>query len=96
MKRSHLWHLRVERLQGTEIDLKEYMDGASIICIGWRKKKSGRELNRSRIARPCILVSGNGQNEILRLWLREKTAAVGERRMRGTKKTKSNSEAEQY
>lgn len=40
MKRIHLWHSGVERLKGSEIDLKEYMDGASIICIGWRKKDS--------------------------------------------------------
>lgn len=47
-------------------------------------------------SRACILASGNGQNEIFRLWLREKTAAVVERKMRVTKKNKSSSETEQY
>lgn len=81
-------------------DWLEGIHGWSINYLYRLEKKTKKPVSlgveQGQDSRACILASGNSQNEILRLWLREKTAAVRERRMRGTKKNKSSSQAKQY
>lgn len=62
------------------------MDHQLFAPIREKKKKSVRlGVEQGQDSRVCIFASGNTQNEIVRLWLKGKIAAVRERRMRDKK-----------
>jgi len=61
-----LWHSRAERLRGTEVDLKEYVEVASIVCTDLSKNKEmpgrlgGEQGWEGRV---CILALGSKKSK---------------------------------